>query len=65
MTNTFEMCLRYRYMKGCIFYRYLDTDTINTSLLKMYLVYSHRSKLGWFFWFDSIHVTICCKLENV
>ena len=47
-------------MKGCIFvsFRYLDTDTITKSWLKMYLRTRYRSKLGWFFWFGPIHVTI-------
>ena len=51
-------------MKGCIFvsFRYLDTDTISKSWLKMYLRTRYRSKLGWFFWFGLIHVTICSNL---
>ena len=52
-------------MKGCIFvsFRYLDTDTITKSWLKMYLRTRYRSKLGWFFWFGPIHVTIRRNLE--
>ena len=37
--DTFEMYLKYRYMRGCIFCIYLDTDTTNTNCLKMYLRY--------------------------
>ena len=66
-TDTFEMYLRlrYRYMKGCIFvsFTYLDTDTITKSWLKMYLRTRYRSKLGWFFWFGPIHVTIGRSLD--
>ena len=47
-------------MKGCIFvsFRYFDTDNVTNSWLKMYLQTRYRSKLGWFFWFGPIHVTI-------
>ena len=50
-------------MKGCIFvsFRYLDTDTITKSWLKMYL--RTRYKLGCFFWFGPIHMTICATLN--
>ena len=54
-------------MKGCIFvsFRYLDTDTITKSWLKMYLRSRYRSKLGWFFWFGPIHVTIRRNLASL
>ena len=47
-------------MKGCIFvsFTYLDTDTITKSWLKMYLRTRYRYKLGWFFLFGPIQVTI-------
>ena len=53
-------------MKGCIFvsFRYLDTDNITKSWLKMYLRTRYRSKLGWFFWFGPIHVTIHRNLAD-
>ena len=59
-TNILYLRTRYRYMKGVssVSFRYLDTDTINKSWLKMYLRYRYRSKLGWIFWFGPIHVTI-------
>ena len=53
-------------MKGCIFvsFRYLDTDTITKSWLKMYLRTRYRSKLAWFSWFGTIHVTMRRNLAN-
>ena len=30
----------------------------------MYLRYRYRSRLGWFFWFGPIHVTICRNLAS-
>ena len=45
-------------------FRYLDTDTINKSWLKMYFRYRYRYKLAWFFWFGPIHVTIRRNLAD-
>ena len=52
-------------MKGCIFvsFRYLDTDNITKSWLKMYLRTKYRYKLGWFFLIGLIQVTICATLN--
>ena len=54
-------------MKGCIFvsFRFLDTDNITTSWLKMYLRTRYRSKLGCIFWFGPIHATIHRNLDNL
>ena len=66
-TNILYLRTRYRYMKGVSSgsFRYLDTDTINKSRLKMYLRYRYRSKLGCFFWFGPIHVTIRRNLDGI